>query len=130
MIFMGILFYIYNGIGIYDIIKDNSITFILYNIDKFYFINSIISIIIISILFVSSLRLLFMKSIITDDLIILSDGLFKIETIRKIEKSNKNTIKILLKKKSPYAVFGYKIFKVNKNNIEEIFNYINEKIKK
>jgi hypothetical protein len=76
-----------------------------------------------------TLFLLFAKSIIVDDIIILSDGIFKIDAIKSVEMNNKR-IKIYLKKNSVYAPFGNKEFIANDKNINEIYDYINNKIVK
>ena len=127
ILLFSILYFIYNGMEIYEIIENKSIVSYINNLEKFELITFLLWIILVTGLFISSLLLLFMKSIIINDTILLTDGIFRIDTIRKIEKNNK-IIKIYLKKSSPYALLGYKTFKVKENEIEDVFNYLNNRI--
>jgi hypothetical protein len=119
------MYFIYNGLDVYEIIKNRAN---IINIDKFYLIIYIINIITLIVLSIVTLSLLFMKSKITNDLIILSDGIFSINEIKNVEKEHKK-IKIYLKKSTPYALLGYKTFTVKEDEADEIFNLIKGKIK-
>ena len=79
------------------------------------------------ILFTCSLILLCLKSIIVNELIILSDGIFKIENVKNIERKNKS-IKLYFKKHTVFAIFGYKNIYTDENTIDELYNYLNNKI--
>jgi NhaP-type Na+/H+ or K+/H+ antiporter len=119
---LSLSYFIYNGIDIYEIIKNGKN---IININKFYLLIFILTIV----LLIVTLSLLFMKSKITNNLIILGDGIFKIDEINNIEKENKK-IKIYFRKSIPYALLGYKTFVVKEDEVDEIFNLIKNKIEK
>jgi hypothetical protein len=125
----SILYFLYIGMDFYDGIVKNGMVINLKNTNYFNLIMLLVNIIVIFVLFISSLILLFMKSCINDEYIILSDGIFKISMINKVEKIKNNKIKIYLKKNSPFALLGYKIFIVKKNEHDDIYSFINNNIR-
>ena len=117
-----LLNFIINIIDVYELFENE-----IYQINIFPLIIFLINCILSIVLLISTIILLCFKSKICDDTIISSEGIFKISTIKKIEK-DKNIIKVFFKKYSPYALLGYKSFIVRENNIDEIYDFIYSKI--
>lgn len=79
-------------------------------------------------LLISFIKLLFIESIITDDMIISNEGVFKMAEIQNINKLDERKLYIALKHANQYAINGTKVFKVKEEEIFKIVNFINSRI--
>ena len=79
-------------------------------------------------LMISFAKLLFIESIITEDMIISNEGIFKMEEIQNINRLDERKLYVVLKQANQYAINGTKIFRIKKGEISEIINFINYRI--